>query len=66
MGDTLRQVALGAYGLWLVAVVLVLASRYAGFPTLPGTLTGVVLGTVVFVGIGAVRLLRTGYQRFGD
>lgn len=66
MRDYLRQVAVGAYVLWLVAVVLLVAGRYTGFPVLPGTWTGVVLGTAVFVVLGAGRVLRAGYSRLTE
>lgn len=58
-----RQLALGMYGLWLLAVVLVIAGRQTGFPTLPGTVTGVALGTVVFVAFGGYRVIRAAYGR---
>jgi hypothetical protein len=59
-----RQLALGMYVLWLVAVVLVVAGRQTAFPTLPGTVTGVALGAVVFVILGAARVLRAAADRF--
>jgi hypothetical protein len=52
------------YVLWLVAVVLVVAGRQTAFPTLPGTVTGVALGAVVFVILGAARVLRAAADRF--
>jgi len=63
VSDWHRQLALGMYVLWLLAVVLVVAGRQTAFPTLPGTVTGVTLGVVVFVVLGAVRLLRAAADR---
>ena len=65
MADQVRELATGMYVLWLVAVVLVVLGRYTEFPTLPGTVTGVVLGATVFVLFGASRVLRTLSDRFG-
>ena len=63
MQDALRRLAIGLYGLWLVAVVLLVLGRYTGVPTFPGVRAGVVLGATVFVAIGAGKLLGDGYRR---
>ncbi|MDZ7746830.1 MAG: hypothetical protein U5K28_10075 [Halobacteriales archaeon] len=55
---TLTRAAVGAYVLWLVAVVLVIAGRYTPFPTLPGVEPGVLVGALCFTAVGAAQLLR--------
>jgi hypothetical protein len=65
VADQLRELATGMYVLWLVAVVLVVVGRYTAFPTLPGTVTGVVLGATVFALFGARHLLRALSGRLG-
>jgi len=62
---SLRRAAIGAYGLWLLAVVLLMVGEYTPLPRLPGVRAGVVAGTAVFTVVGAGQLLRSGYRRFG-
>jgi hypothetical protein len=64
MHVALRRVAVGAYGCWLLAVVLLIAGNYTPLPRLPGVHAGVVAGTAVFTVVGAGQLLRRGYRRF--
>jgi len=63
VGDQYRDLAVGMYVLWLVAVVLLLAGRFTAFPVLPGTTTGVVLGAVVFTILSSVWRLRLASDR---
>ena len=62
MRVTLRRAAVGAYGLWLLAVLLLLLGRFTPAPLLPGVHPGVVVGAAVFTLIGAGQLLRRGYR----
>lgn len=52
------RAAVGAYVLWLLAVVLTVAGRYTPFPTLPGVEAGVLVGALCFTAVGTVQLLR--------
>jgi hypothetical protein len=62
----LRQAAVGAYVLWLVAVVLFVLGRYTGVPTFEAARTGMVVGTGVFVLIGTARIGRRGVERLRE
>jgi hypothetical protein len=59
---TRRRAAVGAYGPWLLAVLLLLAGRFTPAPLLPGVHPGVVVGAAVCTLIGAGQLLRRGYR----
>jgi uncharacterized membrane protein len=61
-----RQAAVGAYVLWLVAVVLFVLGRYTGFPTLEAARTGTVVGAGVFALVGAVGIGRRGVERLRE
>lgn len=66
MRVALRRAAVGAYVLWLLAVVLLLAGRYTPVPLLPGVHAGVVAGAAVFTVVGAGQLCRRGYRRLAS
>jgi hypothetical protein len=63
MYAALYRLGIGAYLLWILLVVLLLAGRYTPVPSFELVHSGVVAGAVVLTLIGAVRLLRTGYRR---
>ncbi|WP_436902295.1 hypothetical protein [Halovenus halobia] len=54
----LRQIAVGLYLCWLVAVVLSMFGRFTAFPTLEAVRLGMVVGAGVFTVIGAGQILR--------
>lgn len=56
--SAVTQAAVGAYVLWLLAVVLVILGRFTPLPTLPGVEGGVLAGALCFTAVGAVQLLR--------
>jgi len=58
----LRRAAVGAYGLWLLAVLLLAVGRFTPAPLLPGVHAGVVVGAAAFTLVGAGQLLRRGYR----
>jgi len=62
MRVTLRRAAVGAYGLWLLAVLPLLAGRLTPAPLLPGVDAGVVVGAATFTLVGAGQRLRRGYR----
>jgi len=62
----LRQAAVGAYVLWLVAVVLFVLGRYTGFPTLEAARAGMVVGAGVFALVGTVQIGRHGVERLRE
>ncbi|WP_254837977.1 hypothetical protein [Natronomonas marina] len=61
--SSLRRVAIGAYVLWLVAVVLHMVGRYSSFPMLEPARTGMVVGAALLTLYGAVRIVRSGIER---
>ncbi len=54
----LRQIAVGLYACWLVAVVLSMLGRFTRFPTLEAARLGMVVGAGVFAVVGAGQILR--------
>ncbi|MFY4816418.1 hypothetical protein ACOJIV_27620 [Haloarcula sp. AONF1] len=63
MYAALYRFGIGAYLLWILLGVLLLAGRYTPVPSFELVHPGVVAGAVVLTLIGSVRLLRTGYRR---
>jgi heme A synthase len=66
MQETLRNVALGAYALWLVAVVLYVLGQLTFLPALPAARTGVTVGGAALVLYQLARWARRGYERIVD
>nr|WP_251344369.1 hypothetical protein [Haloplanus sp. GDY1] len=66
MRVALRRAAVGAYVLWLLAVVLLIAGNYTPIPLLPGVHAGVVAGAAVFTLLGVGQLARWGYRRLAS
>jgi hypothetical protein len=55
---TLRRLAVGLYGCWLLAVVLTMAGRFTPVPRLEAAWLGMVVGAGIFTIIGAGQILR--------
>ena len=65
----LTRIAIGAYLLWLVAIILYMAGRYTPFPLLQPARTGMIAGAVLVTLFGAVRIFQrvgTWYKLFND